>query len=65
MNNTGEKILVAKGGAGGSPVNQYNGQKGQVRREEKIHTVHTHLLVHLLVKFLSLKNMYHEKNVDI
>ncbi|KAK4293348.1 hypothetical protein Pmani_033954 [Petrolisthes manimaculis] len=29
INNDGEKIMVARGGAGGSPLNQYNGQKGQ------------------------------------
>ncbi|XP_069186632.1 GTP-binding protein 10 homolog [Procambarus clarkii] len=29
VNCVGDKVLVARGGAGGSPVNQYNGQKGQ------------------------------------
>ncbi|XP_068223417.1 GTP-binding protein 10 homolog isoform X2 [Palaemon carinicauda] len=29
VNQAGDKILVARGGAGGSPVNQFNGQKGQ------------------------------------
>ncbi|XP_064105533.1 GTP-binding protein 10 homolog [Macrobrachium nipponense] len=28
-NKIGDKILVAKGGAGGSPANQFNGQHGQ------------------------------------
>lgn len=29
LNQIGDKILVARGGVGGSPNNQYNGQKGQ------------------------------------
>lgn len=29
INKVGDKVLVARGGAGGSPSNQYNGQKGQ------------------------------------
>ncbi|XP_042213921.1 GTP-binding protein 10 homolog isoform X2 [Homarus americanus] len=29
VNSVGDKVLVTKGGTGGSPMNQYNGQKGQ------------------------------------
>lgn len=34
LNQIGDKILVARGGVGGSPNNQYNGQKGQVSLKE-------------------------------
>ncbi|MPC46184.1 GTP-binding protein 10 [Portunus trituberculatus] len=38
INCAGDKVLVARGGQGGNPNNQYNGQKGQVtklKEEEK------------------------------
>lgn len=35
LNQIGDKILVARGGVGGSPNNQYNGQKGQVGLRER------------------------------
>lgn len=31
VNQKGDKVLVARGGAGGSSINKYNGQKGQVQ----------------------------------